>query len=68
MTAEGDASDCDVLLMSGGWTPTGVRTEAHGIDATSHAHSIADALAAGHQAGRTAALAVRTLRAAHAGT
>jgi sarcosine oxidase subunit alpha len=50
--------------MSGGWTPTGVRTEAHGIDATSHAHSIADALAAGHQAGRTAALAVRTMRAA----
>ena len=51
--------------MSGGWTPTGVRTEAHGIDATSHAHSITDALAAGQQAGRTAALAVRTLRAAH---
>ena len=52
--------------MSGGWTPTGARTEAHGIDATSHAHTIADALATGHQAGLTAARAVRAISVAPA--
>jgi sarcosine oxidase subunit alpha len=51
--------DCDALLMSGGWTPTGARTEMHGIDATNHAHSIAEALAAGARAGRSAARIVR---------
>jgi sarcosine oxidase subunit alpha len=70
MTASGDSGvrriPCDAVLMSGGWTPTGVRTEAHGIDATSHAHSIADALATGSEAGRLAARALRTTGAATA--
>jgi sarcosine oxidase subunit alpha len=55
--------DCDAVLMSGGWTPTGARTEVQGIDATNHAQSIAAALAAGRNAGLAAA---RTARGASA--
>jgi sarcosine oxidase subunit alpha len=46
---------CDAILVSGGWTPTGTRTEMHGIDATSHDHSLAGALEAGWRAGMIAA-------------
>jgi sarcosine oxidase subunit alpha len=47
--------DCDAILMSGGWTPTGARTEIGGIDATNHAQSIDAALRAGRAAGIVAA-------------
>jgi sarcosine oxidase subunit alpha len=47
--------ECDAILMSGGWTATGARTEVHGLDATDHDRTIGAALAVGWSAGVAAA-------------